>query len=235
MRVRAAGPALLLAAFATVAGAIPLPELLGATARNARFPGPTRADVGITRAAGGQTTVGQAVMIGNGRTIYVETRDGARALVRPGKIVVRTGVRIARAAPGMRLAGSDVLLEDLVVFTPHLLKVPQISDEQTTGIVLTGAPNPPSTRALLVLTIDPATFAVTRTKYYEGSISDLAAYRRNERFVDVEGHQRPTRVVVDRSGDRTSTQMTLAWRPVPETPRSLFGLSGLRATSPIVW
>src|SRR5262245_59164838 len=171
---------LLFVALAGVALAIPLAQLLDATARNARFPGPTRADLGIERKAGGQTTVGQAVMLGNRRTIYVETRDGARALVRPGKIAVRTGGRVVRAAAGARLGGSDVLLEDLVVFTPGLLKLPQISDEQPTGIVLTGAPTPPSTRALLVLTIEPGSFAVTRTKYYEGSISDLAAYRRDE-------------------------------------------------------
>src|SRR5262245_5948589 len=235
MPSRATGQALLLVAFAASARAMPLSELLDATSRNARFPGPTRADLGIERKSGGQTMVAQAVMIGNGRTIYVETRDGARALVRPGKILVRTGAHVTRAAPRTRLAGSDLLLEDFVVFTPRLLKLPQISDEQTTGIVLTGAPNPPSTRALLVLTIDPATFAVTRTKYYEGSISDLAAYRRDEEFVDVEGHTRPTRILVDRSGDRTSTQVTVGWRPAPDTPRSLFSLSGLRAPSPIAW
>jgi len=213
----------------------PLPALLDAVARNARFPAPARADVRLERQRDGASSVMQVVMVGNGRTLYVETRDGTRALVRPSKIVVRTGARITRSAPGARLADSDLLLEDLAVFTPGLLKVPQVSDEGPTGVVVTGAPGRPSAWALLVLTIDPADHTIVRTKYYERSINNLAAFRRDDAFQGVDGHQRPGRIAIDGTVDRTSTRAELAWRPAPDTPRSLFTLAGLRTASPITW
>src|SRR5580765_1917213 len=98
-------------------------ELLAAVAANARFPTPTRADLRIERTQDDKTTAGTAVLVGRGQTLYVETRDGLRALVRPSKIVVRTGRRVARAAPGTRLVGTDVLLEDLVPVTAAFMKV----------------------------------------------------------------------------------------------------------------
>jgi hypothetical protein len=116
-----------------------------------------------------------------------------------------------------------------------MLRVPQVSDQGPTGTVVTGAPAFPSARVLVVLTIDPETGAVTRAKYYEKSISDLAAFRRNEELVDVGGHRRPTRITVDRQREGATTRLDLAWRAAPETPRTLFGLAGLRGASPIAW
>ena len=208
--------------------------LLAGVAANARFPVPTRADVRLERHRGDQTAAGAAVVIGRGQTLYVETRDGTRALVRPSKIVVRAGARVVRATPGARLGDTDILLEDLVPVTPTLLKVPQVSDEGPTGTVVTGAPAFPSVRALIVLTIDPASHVVTRAKYYEKTISDLAAFRRDDDFVDVAGHQRPTRIAVDRTRDETSTHAELSWRPAPDAPAALFTLAGLRAPSSVM-
>jgi len=217
------------------AAAAPVSALLERVAANARFPGPTRAEVRIERRQDGRTASGAAVLVGDGRTLYVETRDGTRALVRPGKIVVRAGRRAMRAQPGARLGATDVFLEDLVPAGPGLLRVPQVSDEGPTGTVVTGAPAFASARVLVVLTIDPEAAVVTRTKYYEKSVSDLAAFRRDEDFADVGGHARPTRITVDRTGDETSTRLELAWRPAPETPHATFTLRGLLGPSPIAW
>src|SRR5262249_29850101 len=136
---------------------------------------------------------------------------------------------------GAPLPGSDLLLEDLAVFSPTLLKVPQVSDEGPTGVVITGAPAGRSARALIVLTIDPATHALVRAKYYERSISDLAAYRRDETFETIDGAVRPTSIVVERPRDGTSSRLTLGWRAAPELPRALCTPAGLRAASPIRW
>jgi hypothetical protein len=213
---------------ASTADASSTSELLAAVAANARFPTATRADVKIDRTQDGKTTTTAAVLIGRGQTLLVATADGFRALVRPSKIVVRAGRRIRRATPGLRLAGSDLLLEDLTPVTPAFMKMAQVSDDGPTGIVVTGAPAFPSARALIVLTVDPENHAVTRIKYYEKSISDLAAFRRDEDHVDVAGHARPTRITVERSRDGSTTALTLAWHPDPEATPSSFGLGALR-------
>jgi hypothetical protein len=211
-------------------------ELLAAAAANARFPASTRADVRLERRDGDATTSVEVVLLGRGRVTYLETRDGLRALLHPGKIVVRAANgRVTRAAAGTRVAGSDLLLEDLLPVGPTLLRVPQVSDQGPTGTVVTGAPAFPSARALLVLTLDPTTHALLRAKAYEKSISDLAAYRKDEAFVDLGGHARPTRITIDRAREGTSTRLEVAWRAAPEVPAAAFTPAGLRAASPIAW
>ena len=235
MRHRAIAALGTLAITTSTATGAPLPELLGSVAANARFPAPTRADVRLERRQDDKTTSGTAVFLGRGQTLYVETRAGTRALIRPSKIVVRSRTRAVRAAPGTRLDGTDVLLEDLVPVTRSLLKVPQVSDDGPTGTVVTGAPAFPSIRALIVLTIDPDDRVVTRVKYYEKSISDLASFRRDEEFTRVDGHVRPGRITVDRQRDGASTRLDLAWRPAPDTAPAVFTVRGLRSPSPIAW
>ena len=216
---------------AAPAPAIPVATLLARVAANARFPAPAHASVTIERRDGHGRHDSSAVLIGYGHTLYVETEDGVRALVRPSKIVVRAGRRVVRAQPGARLGTTNILLEDLVPPGPWLLKVPQVSDEGPTGTVVTGAPAIASSRMLVVLTIDPESAAVTRIKYYEKSISDLAAFRRDENFVDIDGHARPSRITVDRTRDETSTALGLLWRSAPQTPHAVFTLAGLRGPS----
>jgi len=210
-------------------------ELLAQTSAAARFPTPARADVKIERKQDDKATAGAAVFLGRHHTLYVEMRDGTRALIRPSKILVRTKDGVVRAKPGTPLGNTDLLLEDLLPIVPGLLKVPQMSDQGPTGTVLTGAPGFPSTRALIVLTIDPDDHVLTRGKYYEKSISDLAAFRRDEEFTRLDDRARPTRISVERSQDGTSTRLDLAWRAAPEVAREVFTPRGLRGASPIVW
>ena len=210
--MRCALLALLLLASAQLAGTTETAvEVLAGVAANARFPAPTVATLRLERERRGTTSTETALLVGNHQTIYVETAAGQRALLHPGKIVVRSGAKIVRSPAGARLGDTDVLLEDLVPLTTTTLSVPQVSDTGPTGTVVTGAPASPSTRALLVFTIDPELHVVTRTKCYEGSTSDLAAFRRDEDFVDAKGHQRATRVTVERPRDATSTRVTLDW------------------------
>jgi hypothetical protein len=229
---------LLVLACATLPGRVEadaVSELLAETSAAARFPTPARADVKIERKQDEKTTAGTAVFLGRHHTLYVETRDGTRALIRPSKILVRTKHGVVRAKPGTPLGATDLLLEDLLPIVPGLLKVPQMSDQGPTGAVLTGAPAFPSTRALIVLTIDPDDHVLTRAKYYEKSISDLAAFRRDEEFTRLDDRARPTRITVERSRDGTSTKLELAWRGAPETARDVFTPRGLRGPSPIAW
>src|SRR5262249_47815205 len=64
----------------------PLGELLAAVAAGARFDVPTRADVQVDCTPGCQTR--QAVLLGRGDVVYIETRDGLRALVRSDDVLV---------------------------------------------------------------------------------------------------------------------------------------------------
>jgi hypothetical protein len=88
---------------------------------------------------------------------------------------------------------------------------------------------------LIVLTVDPDDHVLTRGKYYEKSISDLAAFRRDDDFTRIEDRARPTRITVDRARDGTSTRLDLEWRAAPDTAREIFTPRGLRGASPIVW
>ena len=224
-----------------VAGVVPAPaaslsELLQAISAAERFPEPTRADVRIEYTQDDKTMPpGAAVFVGRGHTLYVETRDGTRALVRPSKILVPRGRHAVRATPGARLGTTGVLLEDLVPVTPWMLNFPQVSDEGPTGTVVTGAPAFPSVRALIVLTIQPEDRVVSRAKFFEKSITDLATFWRNEELVDVGGRPRPTRITVERPREFATTRLQLAWRAAPEAARTLSTPAGLRAPSPITW
>ena len=227
----------LVTALAAAADAASLPALLDAVAANGRFPVPTRGTFNIQRVQNGTLFIESVLVIGHRQTLYVELRNGFRALVRPGKILVHAGVGgIEVMKPGTTLGDTEFLVEDLVPVTRWLLKTPQVSDEGPTGTVVTGAPAHASTRALLVLTIDPETKTVTRTKYYEKSISNLVGIRRDEKFAEVDGHQRPTQVVLERPATGLTTNATITWKPAPDTPHEVFTLAALKAKkSPISW
>jgi hypothetical protein len=234
MRALALGLSLLAVA-ASAHASESIEALLAAVTAAQRFPIQARADVQLERVDGEQTTTSDVVLAGRGHTLYVETRDGLRALVRPSKQLVLEDGRIVRAGLDTPVGQSDLMLEDLVPVTLALFRVPQMSDDGPTGTVVTGAPTGRTGRALLVLTIDPVTHTVARAKIYERSVSELAAFRRDDEFVEVAGRPRPTRIVLERIRERTTTRGTLAWRPAPELPQSLWTPAGLLAPSPIRW
>src|SRR5262245_42161425 len=123
------------------ARAASLQELLPAVAAEASTPRLLRADVHIERDG---SAVGDAILLARGRRVYLETRAGTRALLSPGKVVVVRGGRVRRAAPDAGIEGTDILLQDLEPFGVGTLSVPQVSDEGPTGVVVTGAPKPPT-------------------------------------------------------------------------------------------
>ena len=235
MRVLRALLAVALAALASDARAQSLADLLGDVAANARFPSSTRADVSIERQSADATANTTAILLGRGSTIYLETRDGQRALIHPGKVVVPERGRVRRAPVGTALGRTDVLLEDLAVFSPSVLKVPQISDETGGEVVVTGAPAGASSYVLLVFRIDRAWKAPVRTQYYTQSIGHLAKIRKEGQLVEVAGHWRPTTFVVEDVVERTATRLKLEWHPGADVPPVLFTPAGLRAPSGLSW
>jgi hypothetical protein len=167
--------------------------------------------------------------------VYVEVKDGPRALVRPGRTLVAGNDPPAEAPLDARLADTGVLLWELAPFRADALAVPQISDDGPGGLVVTGAPATPAPYVLLVYTIDRERRTIPRTQYYRGSIGNLARMRRNEGFTEVDGHWRPTEVVFDDLVEKTTTRLSLAWRPAPEAPAVLFEPAGLERPSGLTW
>ena len=216
---------------AATARAQGLAELLGGVAANARFDVPARADVRITR----DTATSRAVMLGRGRVLYFEVKEGVRALIHPGKALVQSGGRAAPAVMGLALPATDLLLEDLAVFTAATLRTPLVSDDSPAGVVVNGAPAYPSAYALLVYTLDRERRASVRTQYYRGTTSNLVKIRRDGALIQLDGHWRPGEVTVENLPEGTSTQLRLAWRAAPDVPASLFTPAGLRGPSTIEW
>lgn len=200
-------------------------DLLAAAAHAAAAPTPVRAALTITR--DGASDAG--VVLQRGRVRYVETKSGTRALVKPGKVVVRDGTRLREAAPDAALDGSNVLLSDLAVVSPSTRRTPQISDTGPMGTVLTWAPPQPSPYALVVETYDPTRAVVTRTKYYEESISNLVKMRRDAGYTSVGGRPKPGEIVMDTVRPTSTTTLALEWSEAPETPA--LGLDVLRGPS----
>lgn len=192
----------------------------------------------VVRAEGTLTgpdgTVLPMVLVRRGAAAAVETADGFRALVKPGKVVVLHGGRPRRGIPSLSIAGTDLLLEDLVPFTAGRLAVPQLSDDAPLGIAVTGAPAAPSAYALLVVTVDPTRMIPVRTKYYVGHISNLAKMRRDGDLVIVGARHWPTAITVEHFRPARITRLRLAWREAPELRPGLQALLGppLLSTNP---
>src|SRR5947199_308162 len=134
--------------------------------------------------------------------------------------VSRAHGRTTRIARG--LADTDVLLEDLVVFTPAALKVPQISDDGPAGTVVTSAPGGSSAYSLLVHTIDRERHTIVRTLLYRDAINNLTKTRQNGGWTRVAGGWRPGEIAVDDVRRATTTRLTLAWQEAPEVSADLF-------------
>lgn len=228
-------PVALLLLVTSAARAEPLGELLARIAANERFDAPARADVKLTCEPGCKPGSAQAIFVGRGDALYVEVRDGVRALVRPKEVLVANGGRAEPAKPGTAIGDSDVLLEDLAPFDPAALKMPQISDQGPTGTVVTAAPLGSSAYVLLVHTLAPHEPTIVRTQYYRELVGNLAKMRRNASFVDVTGHRRPQEVTVEHFRRGTTTRLRLAWRDFPDAPAALFTPDGLTKPSGLSW
>ena len=188
-----------------------------------------------TSASSGAPTTTAAILLGRGTTLYLEARDGMRALVRPGKAVLVANTRVVRAVPDQALPGTDLLLEDIAVFAMTTLKVPQISDDSPAGVVVVGAPGVPSAYVLLAFTIERDTHAVLRTQYYRDSIGNLVKLRRDGAFVELGSRWRPGEIAMEDLRQRTSTKLTLTWREVPDAPAALFAPAALKQPSGLAW
>lgn len=199
--------------------------LLARAAAAARSPVPLRADGRLEPPDGPALPI---VLATRGTAVYVETGDGTRALLKPGKALVLAKGRVTAAPPGAALAGGDVLLEDLAPFGTGRLQVPQVSDDGPLGTAITGAPPPPSAYVLLVVTVAPDTAAVVRTKYYTDTITNLVKMRRDGAIARVGGRPRPGEIAVERFRPPRTTRLVLAWR---ESPGLVVGPATLRGPS----
>jgi hypothetical protein len=231
-RVRVA--AMLVAAMPLLATAATVTEVVERLAEHARFDAPVRADLRIECSEPCPKAGTQAIVLARGDAVYIELRSGLRALVRPDRVVVAEGGKVGAAPPGQALADTNVLLEDLAVFTPASLSVPQISDDGPAGVVVTAAPAKGSAYALLVHTIDRERSVIVRTLYYRDSVSNLVKTRRNSSFVQVATRWRPREMTFESIRGAT-TKLALTWREAADAPAALFEERGLAQPSGLAW
>jgi len=200
-------------------------ELLAAVAANATAPTTVCADVRIE-----EPDEGSALLCAHDDAVFVQVKDGVRALVRPGTILLADGDTAVPAPPATVVTG-DLVLEDLTPFTVASLAYPQVSDEGPSGTVVTSAPAGASPYALLVYTIDPERAAIRGAKYYQGSVSDLLKFRTDE-LVEVAGKPRPSMITLERVVPPRVTRLRLKWREAPDLPASVFTAEGLTTGLP---
>jgi len=236
---RACGWTRLAVALALLSGpparALDLNELLAGVAANERFEAPVRADVRLTCEPGCESGERRAIFLGKGDTLYVEVQGGPRALVRPAEVLTLEGGKVVSAKPGAAIGDTDVALEDLAPFTADSLKLPQISDEGITEVVVTAAPGHPSSYVLIVHTIDPARRVIVKTQYYRDWVGNLVKMRRATDMVEVNGHERPGTITVENFRRGTTTRLALTWRAAPDAPAALFEPGGLSQPSGLTW
>jgi hypothetical protein len=215
------------------APAADLAALLAALDENARFDPPMRAEVTFeTKRPTGPVTT-SLVLYGRGRTVRVEMPDGRRGLVKPGKSVFAAAGGPPKEVREQVIGGSAFLLEDLAPFTATWLRVPLISDENPTGLVIAGEPRQPSPYVLVALTVPPDRPLVTAAKYYRWEVNNMTKMTRVQEAAQVGGRWRP--VVVDLQdlgpgGDATTIRF--AWQERPDLPAAVFVPSGLATEIP---
>ena len=193
------------------------------------LPGLARADVRIECGAGCAAAGKRAILVGRGDRVYLEVESGPRVLVGPG--LFRIAGSEKPAEPGAAVAGTDLALEDLLVFDRHALAFPMVSDDGPAGVVVTSAPAGTSSYALLVFTIERAKHAIVKTQYYQGTVGNLTKLRRDLAPVEQDGHWRPTELTIDNLRAASSTRLHLTWRTATDAPASLFDPEALARPS----
>ena len=209
------------------APAVDLPALLRAVERTATFDVPATADVRIEPGAPNPLR-----LAGRGHVVRLEVAGDWRAVVKTSKTVVLAMGRAARESAEATLPGSALLVADFAPFTAGMLRVPLISDEGPTGVVVNGEPRPPSPYTLLVYTIDPERFVARAAKYYRWEINNLVQMTRIREWDTVGTHPRPKVVDVQDTASGKTTTLTFAWRLRPDLAATLFLPSGLGSPLP---
>ena len=204
----------------------PLVPLLAAVSRNARCSSPVRADLTMVR--GDRTTT--AVLLGMGRSWYLETSSGFRALSHPHKQIVGSKGHPVRAGVRTIIPNTDWLLEE-ISFDGAQLAFPQINDDGPEGVVVSGEAVDKSLYVLLVRTIDPNRNVIINARYFKDDIATMMKNRDDDDFVQVDGHLRPQRVKIEDYVEHSITKITLTWHALPELPRALFTPAGLTRPS----
>jgi len=217
------------ATLAMPAAASRVHDLLALVADGARF-GTVAVAAGTLRVRDddGEHTISVRVLA-RGRTLRVEA-GGTTALVRGTKALVLQDGR-PHVRRDVALGGSNVLLQDLAVFTTQTLHFPQISDDGPMGVVVTSAPRQPSIYALVVHTINPKHARITRTKYFRHAVNNLVKRSRFTDFVYVADGWRPQTSTWDGVDDTRASELTLVWRTGPTVPWRLFRPIGLAESS----
>jgi hypothetical protein len=215
---------------AATAAAEDLPTFLTAATAAARPNAPVRADgTLVTTSPDGSVTDQIAIIYRPNGDLYVELQKaGARAL-----LLADGRAAVDKRALEEPLDSTEFTREDLRAFKVGDYRSPTIVDRRDGEITVSVTPEP-SQYALQVITFDTDKKVPLLVKNYKDTISNLVKMRRSRKFASVAGTWLPGEIVMENFPLRSTSTMTLTWKPTEDVP-GLFDPASLGKSSTLTW
>jgi hypothetical protein len=211
----------------------PLETFLADVEKARRFTVPARADVGVEQKEGDVAKRYDGVVVHRDADVYLEIREPAvRVLMRGEETAVYLLAGAAGAAPTRvgghaPIAGTPLIPDDVRPFRTSVLRIPQIADETSKTMLVSGAPAEESPYVLVVYLFDREKKVPTRVQYYERTVNNLVRMRRESDFVRVAETWQPTRTEIEDYQTSGMTTIERTWTASPEIPHDLFDPAAL--------
>lgn len=187
---------------------------------------PARADLSAERKEGETVTRYEAVAIHQGPDVYLEIRDPqVRVLVqgeRVYQVLGADGGKPSTIGPHAPIDGTPFIADDVRPFRAAVLQLPQITDETSKMMLVSGAPTEESPYVLIVYLFDRQKKLASRAQYYERVINNMVRMRRESELSQVGGVWRPGRTEIEDYTVGAVTTIETKWTANPEIPDGLF-------------
>lgn len=172
--------------------------------------------------------------------VYLELKNaGVRALLRAdgrASLIPAPGARATPFAPDAAFAGSEFTREDLQPFATARYRSPTIVDRNSSELVVSLTPLSAETSqyVLQVITFDSDKKVPVKVMSYKDAISNLVKMLRDRELTEAAGTWLPGEVVLENFALRSTSTMTLRWKPIDDLP-ALSDPAALDQPSPLAW
>ncbi len=210
----------------------PLETFLAEVEKARRFAVPARADVRVQHKEGDVAKRYDGVVVHRDADVYLEIREPAVRVLMRGEenavyLLAGGGAAPARVGGHAPIAGTPLIPDDVRPFRTSVLRIPQIADETTKTMLVSGAPAEESPYVLVVYLFDREKMVPTRVQYYERTVNNLVRMRRESEFVRVAETWQPTRTEIEHYQTSGMTTIERTWTASPEIPHDLFDPAAL--------
>lgn len=173
-----------------------------------------------------------------GNDLYIETKDGTKAVLLQGgsnaSIAMPQAKDASPFAPDAPLAGSEFTREDLQPFAAGRYKTPRIVDQGPQQVQVALFPLQ-SQYSMVVITFDREKKVPVKTMYYQQTLNNLVKMRRDSDHVLVGRRWLPTHVTMEHFALRNTSTLDLQWSQVPNVAPELFQSAFLTHPSNLTW